>query len=433
MTGRNATKTDLNRTERLIGIASVAGLILLFGLFHVITIDSAVIAQGQVVAQGKPRPVQSLEGGIVREINVRNGDAVDAGQVVVSLDPTVAQINLDIVRGRLAELVARRARLEAEGQNLTEFPPLVFAASLDPDAVKRNLAGQYEVFRSRHAVLDSQKAQLNEQIQQFGAQIVGIGAQIDAAESQVGFVAREIGNLDELFEQGLVPESRLLELQGRHAGLLGEIALYQSELARMRNAIRDAELKTMQAEREFHESVVSELREVTTGVEENLLELARMKDALKRLDIRAPVSGVIHELQVWSSGGVLPPQETLMTIVPLSEGMEFEVQIAPDAIDTVHVGQAARVRFPSFDQRSTPELTGEISSVSPDSVTDPATGRSFYRVDVALSREELDRLGAVDLIPGMPVEAFLQTGERSVLNFLIKPFADQLSHAFRES
>ena len=150
------------------------------------------------------------------------------------------------------------------------------------------------------------------------------------------------------------------------------------------------------------------------------------------MEIRAPVAGVVHELQVWTSGGVVPPQETLLTVIPVSEGMEFQVEVSPDAIDTVHLGQVARVRFPAFDQRSTPELNGTVAGISPDSVTDPATNRSFYRVDVALPQDELARLGGAELIPGMPVEAFLQTGNRSILNILVKPLTDQLIYAFRE-
>ncbi|TMV07246.1 HlyD family type I secretion periplasmic adaptor subunit [Ruegeria sediminis] len=433
MSKQKQIKTGLDRRERFIAISGVAGLLLLVVLFKVITIGSAVIAPGEVVVQGKPRPVQSLDGGIVREIHVRNGDRVEAGQVVMRLDPKLSEINRDIVRGRLAELVARRARLEAERQGLEAIPPVTDLTHLDAEAVGRNMDGQAEAFRSRRAVVDSRKAQLKEQIEQHEDQSTGIEAQIEATENQVALIRKEVGNVETLFKQGLVPESRLLELQGRQAGLLGQIAVHRSELSRLRNAIQDAELKITQADQEFHDEVVSELREVNAGIDENRLELARLDEGLNRLDIRAPVGGVVHELQVWTTGGVVAPQETLLTVVPVSDGVEFEVEVAPDSIDIVHVGQSARVRFPAFDQRSTPELTGAVSNVSPDSVTDPVTDRQFYRVQVSLPPEELARLGSSALIPGMPVEAFLQTGERSVLSFLLKPLTDQLTHAFRES
>lgn len=433
MTGQNAVRTGLGRRERILGIASVASIVLLFVLFHLISIGSAVIAPGRVVVQGNPRPVQSLEGGIISEIHASNGDVVTAGEVLVRLDPTLLQITRDIVRGRLAELVARRARLEAEERQLESVATPDMPPQLKLLALERHLVGQREIFRSRNLVLASRKAQLAERIQQHEAQISGIEAQIGATESQAEFVTRELTNLQILHEQGLALESRLLDLQGRQAALLGQIAVYRSELAGASNSIRDAELKIVQADREFHQQAVTELREVTAGIDENTLELARIAETLARLNIRAPVSGVVHEMQVWAGGGVVPPKETILTVIPVSDGLEFELQVAPEAIDTVYVGQVARIRFPSFDQRATPELSGTISTISPDSVTDRTTGRAFYRVEVSIAQDELVRLGEAELIPGMPVEAFLQTGERSVLSFLVKPFMDQLSHTFRES
>lgn len=425
-------RTGLTRRERGVGLISGFGLVLLFALFHFISIESAVIAQGQVVVQGKPRPVQTLEGGIVSQVHVRDGDTVAAGQVVVQLDASLAGINRDIVRNRLAELIAQRTRLEAERKQLDRFPPVHLNGPLTAGEVSTHLAVQQELFQSRREVLQNEQAQLKERVEQHEAQITGLEAQVEATENQIDLITREVGNLEKLFAQGLVPESRLLELQGRRAGLVGQVALHRSEVLRMRNAIRDAELEAQQTGREFRETVVSELRDVMAGISENTLELARHEELLQQVDIRTPVSGIVHELQVWTSGGVVSPQATLMTVIPVSDGVEFEVKIAPDAIDTVHLGQKARIRFPSFDQRSTPELTGTISNVSPDSVADPKTGASFYRVDVSLPEEELTRLGAADLIPGMPVEAFLRTGDRSILSFLIKPLADQLSYAFRE-
>ncbi len=426
-------KTRLSRTERYVAIASVGALALLFVLFHLITIDGAVIAQGRVVVQGKPRPVESPENGVVRDIDVRNGDVVTAGQVLVRLDPTLMRINRNIIRGRLAELIARRARLEAEQGKLDDVAMPDIPQGLEARAVAVNLAGQREIFQTRRAVMDSRKAQLREQISQYDAKTSGLEAQIEATESQIAFITREVGNLLALTEKGLVPESKLLEKQGRQAALLGEAAQRRSELARIRNSIRDAELKMRQAEQEFHEKVVTELRDVTAKIDENTLELAKTTETMSRLDVRAPVSGIVHELQVWTTGSVVSSQETLLTVIPVSDGVEFEARVAPNAINTVYIGQPARLRFPSFNQRTTPELNGTISGISPDSVADPKTGRAFYRIVITLSRDELARLGEVALIPGMPLEVFLQTGERSVLSFLVKPFIDRLAHAFRES
>lgn len=425
-------KTSLSPLQSGIAIASLAALALVLVLFHVITISSAVIAPGRVVVQGNPRPVQSLEGGLVREIDVRNGDSVTAGEVLVRLDPTLFEINRDIIRGRLAELLARQSRLKAEEQGLTEVPAPVLDNRLAALDIGRYLTGQREIFQSRRAVMDSQKAQLDERIEQYRAQMDGLQAQVEAMADQIRYVSQEVDNLQALSDQDLVPESRLLELQGRQAALLGRAAQYRSELAQVSNAIRDADLQRALIDREFREKVVTELRDVTAGAEENLLELVRTEKTLERLDIRAPASGIIHEMQIWTVGGIIPPQQTIMTIVPVSDGVQFEARIQPTAVNTIHVGQKARIRFPAFDRRTTPELNGIISGISPDSVFDQATGQSFYRVDISISTDELVRLGAAELIPGMPVEAFLQTGDRSVLNFLVKPFTDQFYHAFRE-
>lgn len=426
-------RTGFSRAERIFAVTSIAALLLVFVVFHLVSIGSAVIAEGRVVVQGKPRPVQSLEAGGVHAIHIKNGDKVEAGQVLVELDPTLTEINRNIIRGRLAELIARQSRLDAEQQGLDTVELPQATDGVDLAAIGRHLAGQRDIFRSRRAVLDSRKNQLRERIEQHGAEISGLEAQIEATESQIDFVSQEVGNLVVLSEKGLVPESRLLELQGRQAGLLGDVAQQRSELERVRNAIRDATLKMLQTDQEFHEEVATELRDVTAQVDENRLELARISETLSRLDVRAPVGGIVHELQVWTVGSVVSPQETLLTVVPVSDGVEFELRVQPDAIDTVRVGQPTRLRFPAFDQRSTPELNGAISGISPDAVEDPATGQVFYRVIVGLPETEIDRIGASKLIPGMPLEAFLQTGERSVLNFLVKPLVDQFSHAFRES
>lgn len=433
MTGMQDVRTELGRIEKLIGRMSGAAVLVLFLLFAVISIDGAVIASGQVTVQGNPRPVQSLDGGIVSDIHVQDGDTVDAGEVLLRLDPTLAEINRSIVQGRLSELIARQARLLAEQQEAGDLQPVAPPSFLDTAMLENHLKGQRDILRSRREVLASRKAQLQERINQYEAQISGIEAQITSGERQVAVVTREMVNQKTLNDKGLAPERRLLELQSQEAALLGQIAQHRAELASIRNAIRDAQLKIVQTEQEFREKAVTELREVTAKIDENMLEMARVDETLARLDIRAPVSGVVHEMQVWTGGGVVPPKETILTVIPVSDGVEFELQVTPDAIDSVYVGQVARVRFPTFNQRTTPELTGAISHVSPDIVTDRATGRTFYRVDVTLPAEELARLGEAELIPGMPIEAFLQTGERSVLSFLVRPLTDHILHAFRET
>lgn len=433
MTGQATVKTGLTWGEQRLGWLAVLGLGALLTLFQLVEIGSAVIAQGQVVVRGKPRPVQSLEGGQVREILVREGETVQAGQVVLELDPSLTLISRDILRSRLAELVARVARLEAEQRQLPDLAPVEAADGLDAGQLARHLAGQKEMFFTRRAVLENRRAQLEERKVQHRAQIAGLEAQIVSSEEQLALITRELSNLETLLSKGLLPESRVLELQRRQAGILGQVAQQRAEIVSLRTAIRDAGLEIAQSEQEFVEGAVAELREAAAAMQETRLELARSEILLQQLKVRAPVSGVVHELQIWTSGGAVPPMETLMTVVPVSEGVELEIRVMPDAIDTVYLGQEARIRLPSFDQHTTPELVGSIAAVAPDSVTDPVTGQAFYRVNLALPEEELVLLGDADLIPGMPVEAFLHTGNRTILSFLLQPVLDQLAYAFRES
>ena len=225
----------------------------------------------------------------------------------------------------------------------------------------------------------------------------------------------------------------MLDLQRAESVLLGDIAESQTKLAQIRNSIRDTELEILQTDREFKEEVVTDLREVTASRAELVLQIVNAEKELERIDIVAPADGIIHELQVSTVGGVVAPQATIVQVIPLSEGVEFEFRVDPQSIDQVFIGQRSKVIFPGFNSRSAPEVFGTVSGISATSVTDEATGQSFFRIELTLPPEELNRLGDAKLIPGMPVEAFLQTGERSVLSYLTKPMTDQLRRAFRES
>lgn len=428
-----SVRSDLTVPVRLGGLASLALLLILALWAQSTMISGAVIASGQAMVRGKSKTVQSLDGGVVEEILVADGDRVTSGDVLLRLDPTLLQINLDIFRNRLAEVVARKNRLEAEyqGQGEIDFsnaPEHLAGISLD-----QHLIGQQEIFDARQEVLEGRKEQLRERILQFGNQIEGIEGLITSKEDQLAFLETELENVKSLTEEGLAPEGQLLELQRSQASLLGSMAEHRSQLAGIHNSIRDTELEILQAEREFREEVVTELREATATSEEITLEIVTIEEKLERIEILAPVSGIVHEMQVSTEGGVVSPEKTILQVIPVSEGVEFELRADPNAIDQIFVGQTAKVLFPAFNLRTTPDLFGQVSSISPSSVTDQVTGQIFYRVQLTIPPEELAKLGDVDIIPGMPVEAFLQTGERSVLAYLTKPLTDQLKRAFRDS
>lgn len=429
-------ETGLSRAGLIGALGSLALLALLVLWSQVAMIDSAVIAQGAVTVHGQPRPVQNLDGGIVASVAVRNGDTVEADQVLMRLDPTLLQVNLDIYRNRLAEALVRKARLEAE-QNGRPAPD---AATITASGLTRHLAGlpldgliegQRQIMAARAEVQRGKTDQLTERIKQLQAQTAGIEGLIAATREQLSYTERELANLRKLADQGLARESQVLETERGRADLLGQLASQLSDLAGMANTQRDTELEIMQNKRSFREQVVTDLREVSAQVDELILQIVTTEKQLERVDLRAPVSGIVHELQVTGPGGVVAPGATVMEIVPISEGLEFELRLDPRSVDSVHVGQGARIVFPAFSARTTPQLLGEVTTISPMTVADPVTRSSYYRLQVTIPPAELARLGTRELVPGMPVEAFLDAGARSAWAYLTRPMAEQMAQAFR--
>lgn len=432
MTAPSAPRTGLRSPARLALLTTVMlGVMVAAGAYGT-RISGAVIAPGEAVVRGKPKTVQSYDGGIAAEIRVADGDLVESGEVLIRLDPTLVRINLDILRNRLAEERVRAARLMSEQAGLETIAfdyDREHLEGIDLDRINR---GQAEIFDARRAFLHGRKEQLVEQGHQILNRIQGVDALIDARTDQLGYVERELDNVRRLHSQGLARESQMMELQRARAGLLGEIAGQKAELAQLHNSFRDSEMEILQSERQFREQVVTDLREAVMGAEELVLQIVTARKQLERIEITAPVAGIVHEMRVSTVGGVVPVGETLLEIIPVSEGLDFEVRIEPKSIDQVFVGQSARVHFPAFGRDAAPDLAGRVTAVSPSTITDPMTRQGFYRVSLTLPPEELARLGDATLVPGMPVEAFLQQGERSLLSFLTRPMTAQFNRAFRE-
>ncbi|MCF8486654.1 MAG: HlyD family type I secretion periplasmic adaptor subunit [Rhodobacteraceae bacterium] len=432
LTSGSAPMEDITWVGRIGLICSVTMMAAMFAWAQFTLISGAVIAPGQVTVPGRPRVVQSLDGGVVEKIEIANGDTVVAGQVLLRLDPTLIKVKLDVATSRLAEALALRARLAAEQQNLQtpvfDKPKLPFAA---PDTTEAEL-GQLQIFNARAELRRGRQDQLVEREAQIANQIVGIVAQTTAGEEQLGLLERELANVEALFAKKMVRKSELLDLQSRRAGLEAQIAGNRAEEARLTNATRDAQIETIQAERAFQEQVATELRATVTSIEELVLEIVTLSEQLNRVNIRAPSDGMVHELQITTEGGVVGPGEVILQIVPQSGGVEFETHLLAQDLERVHIGQRTELVFPSLDQRTTPRLTAEVTKVSPAAIVDPQTGQSFYRLTVTVTPTELARLGNVEVMPGMPVQAFLQTGDRSVLSYLLAPLSRQLSIAFRE-
>ena len=418
----------------------IAGLAVLMGVGLVWSmlamVSGAVIASGQAVVRGEAKLVQTLDGGTVVQIAVKNGDLVKAGQVLVRLDPTAARVNLDAARSQLADALARRARLQAEQTGLGvglaapdfDYPPLPFAR---PDTARQE-AAEAALFTVRADEIAGKRRQLADQLTQFSNQIAGTAAQIAAKQDQLRFLETDLANVQTLVTQGLAPQSQLLDKKRGQSDLLGQIAALQTEEARLNNSKHDSELTTLQGERAFREEVLTQLAEVSAKIDTLTLDIVTRAAQLQRVEIRAPEAGIVHQLAVTTIGGVAAAGATLLQVVPLSDGVDFQLRIDPKSVDQVYPGQPARVVMAAFNTRTTPQLMGTVTAVSPGTITDPVTGQSYYRAELTVPPAEIARLGDVVLMPGMPVEAFLTTGERSVMAYLLDPLSARLGRAFRE-
>lgn len=291
---------------------------------------------------------------------------------------------------------------------------------------------QTNIFEARRASRTGEVEKLHEKIGQFESQIEGLEGLIKAKKDQLRSITEELDVLRSLLAKGIATRTRVLNQERLQSDITGQIAEHTGELARVKNAIRETEVAIIQVDRSFRENVLSEFTETSTQVEDLTQQIGATQRQLDRVEIRAPVTGIIHELGVNTVGGTVPPNGTLMQVIATDGGLDIEVSVEPNAIDQVAIGQDAVLRFPAFNQRTTPELNGRVERISPSSVTDEKTGMSFYRVRIALSDSEAARLGDLQLMPGMPVEAFIRTAERTPLSYLLKPLTDNFNRAMRE-
>ena len=429
---------DMNvRRPTIVGAVGVVALIGILGVWAWSTsISGAVISHGQVNVIGNAKTVQSLDGGIVNDIFVQNGDHVLEGQILARLDPTLLHLNLDIARGRLAAAVALRARLDAERIlandvifDYANLPSAVLQPALDTAAEEQ---GQRAIFIARAEMIQGDRDQLAGRLRDIDNQVAGITGQITALRDQLTLVEDELQNARKLVDQGLARQSELSDRQLTQAALRGDLAAAESELARLSNSRREAELETLQRERDFRQGVLGELREVTATIEELVLEIATRSAQLARVEIRAPSDGIVHEMQITTLGGVVAPGGTLLDIIPQASGLEFELRIEATAIDQIYEGQPVDILLSSFDRQTTPKLAGTVASISPGAVSDPRTGQVFYRVGLDVPEAELRQVDHLAIKPGMPVEAYLHTGDRTVLSYLMQPLSSHMRRAMRE-
>ena len=396
-------------------------------------LSGAIISSGSVVVDSHVKKVQHLTGGVVGEVRAHDGDHVNAGDVVVRLDDTITRASLAIVTKGLDELMARRARLEGERDRLDQitFPDSLSRRADDPQ-VARVLSGERNLFELRRSARLGQKAQLGQRVVQLEQQIDGFKAQAEAKVKEVELINRELEGVRDLWTQRLTPLNKLTALEREAARLEGERGQMISSVAQAKDKITETQLQMIQIDQDLASDVAKELRETDAKIDEYVERKVTAEDQLKRIDIRAPQDGTVFQSSVHTVGGVIAPGDQIMLIVPGADNLTVEAKIAPQDIDQVRVGQKAILRLTAFNQRTTPELNGIVSQIAADTTTDQRTGQSFYITRVAMPAEELSRLGDIKLIPGMPVEVFIQTGEREVLSYLIRPLRDQLARAFKE-
>jgi len=396
-------------------------------------LSGALIASGSIVVDSNVKKVQHLTGGVVGELRVREGNRVKAGDIVVRLDQTVTRSNLAIITKGLDELSARKARLAGERDGLESivFPDDLQARGTESE-VAQILAGERKLFELRRSARSGQKAQLRQQSAQLLEEIAGLTAQQKAKVSEIALINRELDGVRELYKKNLVQINRLTQLEREATRLDGEQAQLVASVAQAKRKITEIELKIIQIDQDLSSEVAKEMREIDAKVGEFVERRIAAEDQLQRVDIRAPQDGTVFQLSVHTVGGVIGPGETLMLIVPGGDSLMVEAKVNPQDIEQVQLRQKAILRFSAFNLATTPEINGEVSRISADISSDQRTGQSYYTIRISIPADELSRLGEAKLVPGMPVECFIQTGERTVISFLLKPLRDQMMRTFRE-
>jgi HlyD family secretion protein len=371
-------------------------------------------------------------GGTVRDLLVTEGSMVTADAVLIRLDDTQARANLAIVNTNLAELYARQARLEAERDDAEIIDFGTLSAVVLPGGTERFVQAEQKLFDLRRTARTGQKSQLNERLGQLQEEIVGLKGQHDARTKELEFIQTELTGTRELWHKHLVQIQRVMALERDAVRVEGERSTLIASIAQTKGKITETALQIIQIDQNLRSEVAKELREIQSKIGEFEERKVAAEDIVGKIEIRAPQSGRVHQLAVHTLRGVITPGEPIMYIVPDGDRLIVEVRIAPHEIDRVHYGQTAMLRFTAFDLRTTPELTGEVALVSADVTQDAKTGASYFAVRIAVPDEEVARLKGVTLVPGMPVESFIQTGERTVISYLVKPIRDQVMRAFRE-
>lgn len=427
-----STRSFSIRGQVIFGILVVSSLVFGAGGWAATApLSGAVIASGSIVVDKNVKKVQHRDGGIVSKISVKNGDRVEAGQVIIELDDTQIRAELGVVQAQLTELIARRARLSAEVNGLDKIGfPKGFESS--GAQAKQVIEGQRRLFAQSRSNLKSRKEQLTLQIQQLKEEITGIEAQRSAKRDQLEILKKELAEIRKLYAKQLTSVTRVYSLQREVTRLHGEYGGLTAQTSRVKGKISEIRLQILSVVDTARLEAQQELQTTEAKITELSEREIAAKDRLSRTRLTAPKSGIAHELAVHTVGGVITSAETVLVIVPADTALTIEARIAPVDIDQMSNGMPATLRFSAFNQQTTPELTGRVVHVSADVTTDEQTSQKYYSARIELDPGSQDKLGDLQLLPGMPVEAFMSTGVRTALSYLVKPVTDQFHRAFRE-
>ena len=416
----------------------VIALVILLGGFGTwaatANISGAIIASGRVAVEDNRQVVQHPDGGVVAALDVREGDRVEAGQALIRLDDRLLRGEARIVGDQLAEVSARAARLSAErdGATAIDFDPALLAAAREDEAVAGIVAGQRTLFDARRVSTETQIAQLERRKDQIATQVEGTRAQGDALGEQLGFIEEELEASQSLLDRGLAQAPRVLALRREQAALLGTVGELAATAAGLEGRATEIDIEIEALRARTREAAISELRDLRAREAELRERAATLAERLDRLEIASPVTGIVYDLQVFGERAVIRPAEPVLYVVPQDRPLVIQTEVEPIHIDQVFPGQPVVLRLPAFDARTTPELQGRVLRVSPDAFVDQATGRAFYAAAVTPDPGETDKLQGQPLLPGMPVEAYLRTEDRTPIAYLVKPLSDYFTRAFRE-
>ncbi len=414
------------------GLFLIGVLVFLAGWAAWMEISGAVIAPGVIAVETNLKTLKHKEGGIVRQILVQNGDLVEAGDLLLRLDDAVTSSNLAVVNKHLDELLAQEARLTAErdGNYVIENHPSLLDRKLEPD-IARIISVEWQLKAAREAGLAGRIHQMEEQIRQFENQIGSLEMQTLAKAEELQLIRFELV-LVKLQKQPHVPTNRVLSMRRDKTRLIAEHGALKTETAKVKIAISERQLQILQFQEDFQADILEQLQKARSEISRLSEQKVAAEDQLSRMKIKAPRAGYVHQLNVHTHGVYISPAEPIMLIVPKEDALIIETQIPPINVHQVFTGQQVTVRFPGLNQRTTPELQGEVVTVSAETIRDETTGLNHFTARLRLLAGEEKKISGNVLSPGMPVEALIKTADRSILSYLVKPIQDQIAHALRE-